>query len=541
MTLPTRLLGQNGPAVSAIGLGCMGMSHAYGQADEAESTATIHAALEAGVTLFDTGDFYGMGHNELLLGRALAGKRDRAFIQVKFGAQRSPDGQFIGFDTRPAALKTALAYTLQRLGTDYIDLYQPARLDPAVPIEETVGAIAEMVKAGYIRHIGLSEMGAATIRRAAAVHPIAGLQIEYSLIDRGIEAAILPTCRDLGIAVTAYGVLSRGLLGGAPLGGQDDYRRHSPRFQDGNLAHNQALAARLRQVAEAHGLTPAQAAIAWVASRGEDIIPLIGTSKRSRLAEALATPLTLPPEVLAAIDAAIPAGAVKGDRYAAAQMRMLDSERPTAAYEGMDAPTPDAGADTRARILDTAEALLRRHGPDKVNVVDVARALGMSHANVYRHFASKQALRAAVGEAWLQRICAPLDAIASSDAPPARRLSDWLHALAALKRRKVLEEPEMFAALHRVVTDSPEVLASHLAWLRAQVAAILAAGQRDGSLPGVTDPAEAAAAVLDASTRFHHPELVARGGPSAVEQAALDRVITLLLRGLGQGDKPACA
>jgi aryl-alcohol dehydrogenase-like predicted oxidoreductase len=324
----TRHLGRNGPAVSMVGLGCMGMSDFYGPADRAESLATIHAAAEAGITLLDTGDFYGMGHNEMLLAEAIKGKRDRFFIQVKFGAQRSPDSAFIGFDARPNAVKTALAYSLKRLGTDYIDLYQPARLDPAVPIEETVGAIAEMVKAGYVRHIGLSEMGAATIRKAHATHPIAGLQIEYSLASRGIETEILPTLRELGIGVTAYGVLSRGLFTGSAPTGPKDFRAISPRFQGDNLARNQRLVEALGKVAQRLRATPAQIAIAWVLHQGSDILPLIGSRKRSQLAESLkALELRFDPMDLAQIEAAMPKGAVAGERYPEHGMRSLDSER----------------------------------------------------------------------------------------------------------------------------------------------------------------------------------------------------------------------
>src|ERR1700751_6501440 len=213
--MQTTTLGRGGPAVSRAGLGLMGMSGIYGEADDHESIATIRAAIDAGITLLDTGDFYGMGHNELLLRDALRGSgiaRDKVFIQVKFGGQRDPSGAFVGHDASPAMVKSSLAYTLTRLGTDYVELYHPARLDPQVPIEDTVGAIAEMVQAGYVRHIGLSEVGADTIRRAHAVHPIAALQIEYSLMSRGIEAEILPAVRELGISITAYGILSRGLL-----------------------------------------------------------------------------------------------------------------------------------------------------------------------------------------------------------------------------------------------------------------------------------------------------------------------------------------
>jgi aryl-alcohol dehydrogenase-like predicted oxidoreductase len=334
--MDTTTLGRGGPVVSRAGLGLMGMSGIYGRADDAESIATIHAALDAGITLLDTGDFYGMGHNELLLRDALRGRdRDSVFIQVKFGGQRDPSGAFIGHDASPAAVKTSLAYTLTRLGTGHVDLYQPARLDPRVPIEDTVGAIAEMVQAGYVRYIGLSEMGAETIRRAHAVHPIAALQIEYSLMSRGIEAQILPTVRELGIGVTAYGILSRGLLSsGTARLAPGDPRRRFPRFRDENHARNLELLAALETIAagkgggEVGGVTAAQLAIAWVASRGTDIIPLIGTKRRDRLAEALqALDLGLSADELAAIEAAVPDDAVAGDRYEATQMAALDSER----------------------------------------------------------------------------------------------------------------------------------------------------------------------------------------------------------------------
>jgi len=326
-----RTLGKNGPAVSLFGLGCMGMSDFYGPADAAESVATIHAALEAGITLLDTGDFYGMGHNELLLREALkGGKRERVFLQVKFGAQRDPQGAFLGYDARPAAVKTALAYTLRRLGTDYVDLYQPARLDPAVPIEDTVGAIADLVRAGYVRYIGVSEMGAATIRKAHAVHPIIAVQIEYSLMSRSLETDILPTVRAMGIGVTAYGVLSRGLLSGkhAQAPAAYDFRAHFPRFQGENLQRNLTLIEALRAIAREKGATPAQLAIAWVLSRGTDILPLIGARTREQLREAIgAIDITLNTSELDRIGRAVPADQVAGTRYGAAQMAMLDSER----------------------------------------------------------------------------------------------------------------------------------------------------------------------------------------------------------------------
>jgi aryl-alcohol dehydrogenase-like predicted oxidoreductase len=322
----TRQLGSTGPHVSALGLGAMGMSDLYGPADRAESIATIHAALDAGVTLFDTGDFYGMGHNELLIREAFEGRdRDAVTISVKFGALRDADGGWNGIDGRPAAIKNFLAYTLNRLGTDHVDVYRLTRTDPDVPIEETVGAIAELVQAGHVRHVGLSEASANTIRRAASVHPISDLQIEYSLLSRGIEDEILPTARELGIGVTAYGVLSRGLLSGHWSKSRDlsggDFRGFSPRFQGENLDHNLNLVEALRAVADDAGATPAQAAIAWALSRGEDIVPLVGARRRERLEEALAA-LELDLD-LARVEAAIPAGAAAGERYPAAQMAHL--------------------------------------------------------------------------------------------------------------------------------------------------------------------------------------------------------------------------
>jgi len=324
-------LGHGGPQVSRAGLGLMGMSGIYGPADEAESIATIHAALDAGITLLDTGDFYGMGHNEMLLRDALRGRdRGNVFIQVKFGGQRDPRGAFIGHDASPVMVKSSLAYSLRRLGTDYVDLYQPARLDHRVPIEDTVGAIAEMIQAGFVRYLGLSEMGAATIRRAHAIHPVTALQIEYSLMSRGIEAEILPTVRELGIGVTAYGVLSRGLLSTASARaiGPDDPRARFPRFRAENLEQNLNLLRSLENVGQEHGVSTAQLAFAWVLSRGSDIVPLIGTKRRDRLAEALgALDLRLSPDELAALEAAIPAEQVAGDRYEPAQMAALDSEK----------------------------------------------------------------------------------------------------------------------------------------------------------------------------------------------------------------------
>ncbi|MFJ2950642.1 MULTISPECIES: aldo/keto reductase [unclassified Streptomyces] len=327
--MQTRILGSTGPAVSALGLGAMSMSGAYGAADRTESIATVHAALDAGVTLIDTGDFYAMGHNELLLAEALRGRdRDSYRLSVKFGMLSGPTPTMGGYDGRPAAVKNFLAYSLTRLGTDHIDVYRPARLDPTVPVEETVGAIKELIDAGYVRHLGLSEVDAATIRRAHAVHPVSDLQIEYSLISRAVEAEVLPTLRELGIGLTAYGVLGRGLISGhwsAGRGaGTGDHRARSPRFASGNVEHNLALVEALRRVADAKGRTVAQLAIAWVAAQGDDIVPLVGPRTRERLTEALpALDVDLTADDLAEIEKAVPAGAARGDRYPSAFMADL--------------------------------------------------------------------------------------------------------------------------------------------------------------------------------------------------------------------------
>ena len=321
-------LGRNGPFVSQVGLGCMAMSDIYGPSDETESIATIHAAIDAGINLLDTGDFYGMGHNEMLIRRAIEGRRKDVFLCVKFGALRGPDGQFAGNDMRPVAVKNFLAYSLRRLGTDYIDLYQPCRVDSKTPYEDTIGAIADLVKAGYVRHIGVSEASAASIRKACAVHPIAALQIEYSLVSRGIEAEILPAVRELGISVTAYGVVSRGLLTGSPITSPKDFRKHFPRFQGENYEKNRSLINALNTIAKGMNATAAQVATAWVMSRGSEIIPLIGARRRSQLAESLkAIELTLTAQDIARIESVIPADAVAGTRYAEEQMRWLDSEK----------------------------------------------------------------------------------------------------------------------------------------------------------------------------------------------------------------------
>jgi len=321
-------LGKNGPDVFPMALGCMGMSPIYGNADEKESIATIHAALERGVNLLDTGDFYGMGHNELLLSRALAGKRDQALLSVKFGALRAPNGAFIGIDTRPVAIKSFLTYSLTRLGTDHVDIYRPARLDPSVPIEETMGALADLVKEGYVRAIGLSEVGAETLRRAAAVHPITDLQIEYSLISRSPEEKIFPVLEELGASVTAYGVLSRGLLSGSAPQGPGDFRAHLPRFAGEAGGHNRKLVQALATFAQGRGLSPSQLAIAYVLAKGANIVPVLGARTRKQLEEALSvTKATLSAEDVTRVEALVDETGIQGDRYQAAQMQHLDSER----------------------------------------------------------------------------------------------------------------------------------------------------------------------------------------------------------------------
>ena len=323
-----RQLGRTGPKVFPIALGCMGMSGMYGAADESESTATIHEALEGGIDLLDTGDFYGMGHNEMLIGRALRGRRERALVSVKFGALRDPSGAWLGFDARPAAVKNFAAHSLTRLGLDHIDIYRPARLDPAVPIEDTMGAIADLIKAGQVRFAGLSEVGVETIRRAHAVTPVVDLQIEYAVVSRGPEAAIFPVLEELGIGVTAYGVLSRGLLSGSDTSRPGDYRAHLPRFVGENRASNEKLVAALSTLAAEKGVSPSQLAIAWVLGRGASIVPALGARTRKQLREALsALDLTLSAADLARIAEAVPASAVAGTRYAEPQMRALDSER----------------------------------------------------------------------------------------------------------------------------------------------------------------------------------------------------------------------
>jgi aryl-alcohol dehydrogenase-like predicted oxidoreductase len=327
--MTTTTLGATGPEVFALGLGCMGMSGMYGTTDDAESVATIHAAMERAPVLLDTGDFYGVGHNEALIGKAIAGRRERAVLSVKFGALRAPDGGWTGVDASPRAVKNFAAYSLTRLGVEVIDVYRPARLDPAVPIEETIGAIADLVKAGYVRHIGLSEVGPDTIRRAHAVHPIVDLQIEYALVSRAPERTIFPTLRELGIGATLYGVLSRGLLGGRKPTGPRDFRAYLPRFTGANASQNERVVDAVRAFAEERGMTPGQLAVAWARAKAPDMLPLVGARTRAQWIDALgALSRPLSTEEVAALEALVPADAVAGTRYPAEQMRHLDSERP---------------------------------------------------------------------------------------------------------------------------------------------------------------------------------------------------------------------
>jgi len=323
-----RQLGSTGPSVHPMALGCMGMSGMYGHSDEQESIATIQGALDRGINLFDTGDFYGMGHNEMLVGRALRGRRHKALLSVKFGALRSPNGSWLGYDARPSAVRNFLAYSLKRLGGDYIDIYRPARLDPNVPIEDTIGSIADLVQAGYVRYAGLSEVGVETIRKAHSIHPICDLQIEYSLISRGPEAKIFPVLGELGIGVTAYGVLSRGLLSGSIPAERDDFRARMPRFAGANFIHNRRLVETLQRLSGAKGVSPSQLAIAWVLAKGKSIVPVIGARTRTQLEESVsAFRLDLSPEEVTRIEEAFPSSAVAGSRYDEHQLKMLDSER----------------------------------------------------------------------------------------------------------------------------------------------------------------------------------------------------------------------
>ena len=321
-------LGKTGPEVFPISLGCMGMSGMYGTAADDEGIATIHAAIERGVTLLDTGDFYGMGHNEALVRRAIEGRRDKVQLSVKFGALRGPDGSWLGFDARPAAVKTFAAYSLQRLGVEVIDVYRPARLDPNVPIEETVGAIADLVRQGYVRHIGLSEVGAETVRRAHTVHPIVDLQIEYSLASRRPESTIFPTLNELGISATLYSVLGRGLLSGKRPAGPKDFRAYLPRFTGEDGAKNQAMVERLAGFAESTGRTPAQVCVAWALAKQPGFVPVVGARRPAQLLDVLgALDRPLAAAEVEELEKNFPSEAFAGPRYQAAQMAHLDSER----------------------------------------------------------------------------------------------------------------------------------------------------------------------------------------------------------------------
>ena len=322
-------LGKTGPIVTAPGLGTMGMSDMYGTKEtrnDAESIETIRTALDMGINFLDTGDYYGMGHNELLIRDALKGRREKPVISVKFGALRSPSGEWLGFDTRPEAVKTFAAYSLNRLGIDAIDIYQPGRIHPAIPIEDTVGAIADLVQQGKVKFIGLSEASPDLIRRAHKVHPITAVEVEYSLASRVIENELLQVCRELGIGVVAYGVLSRGLLSGELTGkfAPGDFRAHAPRFTGENFDENKKRVAVLQDMAKEKGCTASQLALAWVLHQGNDILPLFGTTKKIRLKENMdAAKIVLSDEELSMLDRNFPEGAFSGTRYAAPQMGMV--------------------------------------------------------------------------------------------------------------------------------------------------------------------------------------------------------------------------
>jgi aryl-alcohol dehydrogenase-like predicted oxidoreductase len=326
-----RTLGGQGLRVSALGLGCMGMSQSYGPADDRESVAAIHRALDLGVTFLDTADMYGPFTNERLVGRAIAGRRDEVVLATKFGNQRRPDGSWVGINGRPEYVHSACDASLERLGVDHVDLYYQHRVDPSVPVEETWGAMAELVEAGKVRHLGISEAAPATIHKANAVHPVAALQSEYSLFSRDPERELLATVRELGIGFVAYSPLGRGFLSGRLTSSSpeefadDDFRRGHPRFEGENFARNLALVERVRQLAAEKGATPAQLAIAWVLAQGDDVVPIPGTKRRRYLEENLAAlQLRLTPEDLIAIDEAAPRGAVAGERYTPAMMARVN-------------------------------------------------------------------------------------------------------------------------------------------------------------------------------------------------------------------------
>ena len=325
--MPRRKLGNGGPSVSAIGLGCMGMSDAYGPADEATSIETIHRALDLGINFLDTADVYGPQKNERLVGRAIRDRRHRVVLATKFGNVRSQDGAWVGVNGKPEYVRQACDASLQRLGVDVIDLYYQHRVDPRTPIEDTVGAMAELVRAGKVRHLGLSEAAAQTLRRAQAVHPIAALQTEYSLWTRDPEQAILPTCRELGIAFVAYSPLGRGFLTGRFQSADDlpagDWRRNSPRFQGENFERNLEIVRRVEDLAERKGCTSAQLALAWLLARGEDVVPIPGSTRSERVAEnAAAVQITLSEEELDSLDAV--GAMVSGSRYGEAAMKAVN-------------------------------------------------------------------------------------------------------------------------------------------------------------------------------------------------------------------------